>query len=306
MKHALILCGAVLLIAVAPAHARQKAITLDDIRRAVDEHWSGVRDIAVSDRATHVRYDRFGFIPVPRTNEMANAERPNIWMLAPGLEYLELWQGGRYTIVAFDGDVTRWQGRRNAFEDVRGRIQRGHAVPVDDLSFAYYVGRFSRGITLPDFLAQPDTRLVKDDTHVGEIATHRVAGRCRINVDGETRLYDVTLDLAPDYGWLPARTRLVDAETGLMAREYRVESFYKPGGFPFPKEAKIDLYQPAVSQRPGARPKARLTGSIEYVVDRVQVNGNLPPSRFAFDFSPGIEVSDEIAGTVYRTPESVQ
>lgn len=294
-------CLAVLLAPT--AYAGKKPVpTIEEIRAAVQDHWKTVRDITVVDRMSLVEYRHFGPLPMPVSAKQPVADRPNVWRMAPGLEYLELWQGGKYAAVAFDGVVTRWQGRRTAFSPPVGRIHPGHDVPFHDLSFAYYVGRFGKFAGLADFLALPTTRLVKANTSYNEIPCHRIEGPCEMALEGDLKTYHVRLDLAPDYGWMPLRARIGDAATGLLVREYKVRSFFNTDAFPFPREAQVDIYEVGRSDSPNARPRAILTSSQTYFVEQVAVNQGLGPGDFTFGFEPGCTVTDERTGQTVVIP----
>jgi len=261
-----------------------------------------VRDLSVQDRITRIDYRRVGPLPLPKSDRVPISAEPNRWMAAPGLEYLELWQGDKRVQVAFDGAVTRWQGRRNAFAETRARICRGNTVPMADLSFSYYVGRFGQYAGLSQFLALPDTRLVKANKRVNEILCHRVAGLAEMDLDGAPRRYSVTIDLAPQYGWLPIRARFADAESGHLVRDYRARSFFNLDTFPFPKEAQIDIYEVVPAAGTTRAEHAQLTQSLACYVDAVAVNRGVGPADFSFPFEPGAEVRDERTGETYVVP----
>jgi hypothetical protein len=298
------LAACLLLVSFAglPAFARTPAVTLEDIRSAVQDHWKGVRDLTVEDRVTRVEYRQVGPVPMPKSDKLPMSAKPSRWMAAPGLEYLELWQGDKYARVAFDGATTRWEGQRNAFGPFLGRVCDGNNVPSADLTFSYYVGRFGRHAGLVHFLEAPDTRLVKANKRIDEIVCHRVRGVVEMDIEGTPKPYEVTLDLAPDYGWLPLRAEFADAATGLLVRGYRVRSFFNTDSFPFPREAQIDFYStvPAAGTRTSS--KAVLTSSLVCHVQSCAVNRGIGPGDFAFDFAPGTEVRDERTGEVFVVP----
>jgi hypothetical protein len=294
-------------LAILPAYAgTPPAPTLEDVQAAVKEHWSGVRDLTVEDHVTQVEYRQIGPLPLPKTEKTSLSTRPNRWMAAPGLEYLELWQGDKCAKVAFDGTVTRWEGQRNAFAGPRGRICAGNNVPMADLTFTYYVARFGQYSGLVHFLDAPDTRLVKANKRIDDILCHRVRGMVTMDIEGTDKPYEVTLDLAPQYGWLPVRAEFVDPATGQPVRGYRVRSFFNLDTFPFPREAQIDHYRMAAAA--GTRPSGRavLTTSLVCNVDRVAVNQGLSPGDFVIAFGPGTEVRDKRTGEVHVVPNEEQ
>jgi len=281
---------------------RPPKITLDDIRAAVEEQWRGVRDLTVEDRLSLIEYRRVGPVPLPKAQKTPMGSRPNRWTAAPGLEYLELWRGDNCARIAFDGTVTRWQGRRNAFAEPHGRICAGNNVPTADLSFAYYVGRFGRYSGLAHFLARPDTRLVKANKRVNEIVCHRVEGVAAMDIEGEEKPYVVTIDIAPQHGWMPLRAEFTDAATGDTVRVYRVRSFFNQQTFPFPREAQIDVYERVAPEAGTAGGRTVLTSSLVCQVERVLLNQGFGPGNFVFSFEPGTEVRDERTGEVYIVP----
>lgn len=273
--------------------------TIDDIRAMVYEQWRGVRDIKVTDRATIIEYHRVAVLSVPHVYKEPIASQPNQWlMMAPGIERLQLWQGAKSVDVSYDGQVTRWQGRRNAFGEKVGRIRDGNHMPVEDISFSYYTGRLNRLLPLQAFLAMPETRYVKSRT-VQEIPCYRVRGVCPMDMDGAEKMHEVIIDLAPQYGWLPVRTLISDAATGHPVREYKVKSFFTSGGFPFPREAQVDTYVLVPPRDATSKARPFLANSMLYSVESVTVNGGLSSQEFAFGFEAGTRVTDERTGASY-------
>ncbi|MDX9975923.1 MAG: hypothetical protein RBU21_23295 [FCB group bacterium] len=293
-------------LAALPSYgAKAPELSLEDVRAAVREHWGAVRDLTVEDKVTRVEYRQVGPLPLPKQDKVTLSAKPNRWMAAPGLEYLELWYGDRCARVSYNGSCTQWEGQRNAFGPYKGRVCEGNNVPNADLTFSYYVGRFGRYSGLNHFLEAPQTRLVKANRHSNEIVYHRVRGVADVDIDGTVKPYEVTLDLAPDYGWLPFRAEFVDTASGQPVRVYKVRSFFNVDGFPFPREAQIDFYATPVPAGNRTSTKAVLTTSLMCHVLNVAVNRGVGPGDFAFDFTPGTEVRDERSGETFVVPEEL-
>jgi hypothetical protein len=289
----LLACALLGTLAALPASAKAPALTLDDIHAAVQEHWSAVRDLTVEDKVTRIEYRQVGPLPLPKSDKVPLSSKPNRWMAAPGLEYLELWQGDRCARIAFDGSTTRWEGQRNAFGPYLGRVCDGNNVPNSDLTFSYYVGRFGRYEGLLHFLEAPDTRLVKANKRINDIVYHRIRGTVQLDLEGAPKAYEITLDLAPQYGWLPLRAEFDDAATGNPVRIYRARSFFNTDTFPFPREAQIDFYQTPLPSGTQTVPRAVLTTSLMCYIQSVALNRGVGPGDFTFEFTPGAEIRDE-------------